>query len=175
LWPSNPGTNLPVCTTAGNQSNALIVEDDAYGSIIVWWVNDSEYFDHYGYGIYAQRLRPDGSRMWRQNGFKVANSTDLKEYLRIVKDGLGGAIIAWQQSDDNDTDIYDQRINSQGNPVWTAQVGSYACTVRRRLIDIAGKIVLHSEQTVLKASRACLESLRLPELFNRCHTATVIQ
>jgi hypothetical protein len=54
-------------------------------------------------------------------------------------------------------------------------VGSYACTVRRRLIDIAGKIVLHSEQTVLKVSRACLESLRLPELFNRCHTAPVIQ
>ena len=54
-------------------------------------------------------------------------------------------------------------------------VGSYACTVRRWLIDIAGKIVFHSEQTVLKVSMACLQSLRLPELFNRCHRAPVIQ
>ena len=54
-------------------------------------------------------------------------------------------------------------------------VGSYASTVRRRLIDIAGKIVFHSEQTVLKVTRACLENLRLPELLNRCRTAPVIE
>ncbi len=44
-------------------------------------------------------------------------------------------------------------------------IGSYASTVRRRLIDIAGKIVFHSGETILKVSRACLENLRLPELF----------
>jgi hypothetical protein len=31
-------------------------------------------------------------------------------------------------------------------------IGSYASTVRRRLIDIAGKIVFHSEETVLKVT-----------------------
>jgi hypothetical protein len=54
-------------------------------------------------------------------------------------------------------------------------VRSYASTVRRRLIDIAGKIVFHSEQTVVKVTRSCLESLRLPELFDRCRTAPVIE
>jgi len=54
-------------------------------------------------------------------------------------------------------------------------VGSYASTVRRKLIDIAGKIVSHSRETVLKVSKACLENLRLPELFNRCRTAPVIE
>jgi hypothetical protein len=54
-------------------------------------------------------------------------------------------------------------------------VGSYASTVRRRIIDIAGKIVFHSKETILKVSKACLESLRLPELFNRCHTSPVIE
>ena len=53
-------------------------------------------------------------------------------------------------------------------------VGSYASTVRRRLIDIAGKIVFHSGETILKVSRACMESLRLPELFERCSLAPVI-
>jgi hypothetical protein len=53
-------------------------------------------------------------------------------------------------------------------------IRSYASTVRRRLIDIAGKIVFHSEQTVLKVTRACLENLRLPELLQRCQTAPVV-
>jgi hypothetical protein len=53
-------------------------------------------------------------------------------------------------------------------------VGSYATTVRRRLIDIAGKIVSHAGETILKVSQACFEALRLPELFKRCHMAPVI-
>ncbi len=32
-------------------------------------------------------------------------------------------------------------------------VGSYASTVRRRLLDIAGKIVFHSGETILKVSK----------------------
>ena len=35
-------------------------------------------------------------------------------------------------------------------------------------IDIAGKIVSHSGKIILKISAACFESLRLPELFERC-------
>ena len=53
-------------------------------------------------------------------------------------------------------------------------VGSYASTVRRRLIDIAGKIVSHSGETILKVSRACMDNLRLSDLFNRCRSAPVI-
>ena len=59
-----------------------------------------------------------------------------------------------------------------GAPV--VAIGSYASTVRRRLIDIAGKIVFHSGETILKVSQACLERLRLPELFHRCRIAPVV-
>jgi hypothetical protein len=59
-----------------------------------------------------------------------------------------------------------------GNSV--VPIGAYATTVRRRLIDIAGKIVSHSEKTILKVSQACFESLRLPELFRRCRHAPAI-
>ena len=45
-----------------------------------------------------------------------------------------------------------------GAPV--VAIGSYASTVRRRLIDIAGKIVSHSGKTILKVSQSCLERLR---------------
>jgi hypothetical protein len=53
-------------------------------------------------------------------------------------------------------------------------VGAYATTVRRKLIDIAGKVVSHSEKIILKVSVICFESLRLPELFKRCQSAPAI-
>jgi hypothetical protein len=52
--------------------------------------------------------------------------------------------------------------------------GAYANTVRRRLIDIAGKIVSHSGRIVLKVSSICFESLHLSALFERCKYAPAI-
>ena len=54
-------------------------------------------------------------------------------------------------------------------------VGSYASTARRRLVNIAGKIVSHSGETILKISKACFESLRFPKLISRCQRAPVIE
>jgi hypothetical protein len=54
-------------------------------------------------------------------------------------------------------------------------VGSYANTVRRKLIDIAGKIVSHSGKIILKFTSACFDNLRLPELFERCKVAPAIR
>ena len=53
-------------------------------------------------------------------------------------------------------------------------VSAYATTVRRKLIDIAGKVVSHSEKIILKVSAVCFENLRLPELFKRCQYAPAI-
>lgn len=53
-------------------------------------------------------------------------------------------------------------------------IGSYATTVRRKLIDIAGKIVTHSGNVILKVTKACYEGLNLPLLFERCKQAPVI-
>jgi hypothetical protein len=53
-------------------------------------------------------------------------------------------------------------------------VGAYASTVRRKLIDIAGKIVKHGKTVILKVPQACFEHLCLLELFNRCRYAPAI-
>jgi hypothetical protein len=53
-------------------------------------------------------------------------------------------------------------------------VGAYATTVRRKLIDIAGKVVKHGKSIILKVPQACFEHLRLLELFNRCKYAPTI-
>lgn len=54
-------------------------------------------------------------------------------------------------------------------------VRAYATTVRRKLIDVAGKIVSHSKQIVLKISSACLSALRFAELFEKCQKVPIIQ
>lgn len=53
-------------------------------------------------------------------------------------------------------------------------VGAYASTIRRKLIDIAGKIVKHGKTVILKVPQACFKHLRLLELFNRCKYAPAI-
>lgn len=60
-----------------------------------------------------------------------------------------------------------------GTPI--VAVGAYATTVRRRLIDLAGKIVSHSESIILKVSAACFDSLGLGRLFERCKSAIPIE
>lgn len=54
-------------------------------------------------------------------------------------------------------------------------VNAYANTVRRRLIDIAGKIVSHSGKIILKVSEACFTALRFAELFECCKSVPIIQ
>jgi hypothetical protein len=54
-------------------------------------------------------------------------------------------------------------------------VGAYANTVRRKLIDIAGKIVSHGGKIILKFTSACFDNLRLSELFERCNTVLAIR
>jgi len=54
-------------------------------------------------------------------------------------------------------------------------VGAYATTVRRRLIDIAGKIISHGGKIILKISIACYQYLQIPLLLKRCSLAPKIE
>lgn len=47
---------------------------------------------------------------------------------------------------------------------------SYATTVRRRLIDLAGKVVRHSGQLILKFTKAAYQRLDLRQLWSRANT-----
>jgi len=46
---------------------------------------------------------------------------------------------------------------------------AYSTTIRRRLFDIAGKIVHHSGEIVLKVTRATMDVLKLDVLWRRCN------
>jgi hypothetical protein len=49
-------------------------------------------------------------------------------------------------------------------------VEAYATTVRRRIIDVAAKIVRHAGQTILKVAEAAMEQLQFAPLWARSST-----
>jgi hypothetical protein len=46
-------------------------------------------------------------------------------------------------------------------------VEAYATTLRRRLIDVAAKIVRHAGKTILKVAAAAMEQLQFAALWSR--------
>ncbi|MFX1451171.1 MAG: hypothetical protein ACFFCM_10040 [Promethearchaeota archaeon] len=87
--------------------------DGAGGAIFVWEDNRDDTGD-----IYAQKINANGNPVWGSGGIVVCNETNLQYYSTICCDGAGGVIIVWQDGRNTDDDIYAQRINANGNPVW---------------------------------------------------------
>lgn len=113
LWLAN---GVAVCNKTTNQKNPKLVSDNAGGAIIVWEDSLNFYWD-----ISAQRINSSGTTVWTTNGVSICASTNTQINPKIDTDGLGGAIIVWQDKRNNvDYDIYTQKINDVGTVQWTA-------------------------------------------------------
>lgn len=113
LWTSN---GVAVCSKTTAQKSPKIVDDNAGGAYIVWEDSLNFYWD-----IYAQHINSNGTLAWASGGVSICSAPNLQSNPRIDVDGLGGAIITWQDKRNNfDYDIYAQRINSSGVVQWTA-------------------------------------------------------
>ena len=111
VWTSN---GVAVATGAGTQWNARIIQDGASGAIIVWDDRRSATTD-----IYAQRLNPAGTALWTANGVGVCTDGSADQSIpRIVPDGANGAITTWT---DGRGEVYAQRLNNLGVPLWLYQ------------------------------------------------------
>ena len=66
-------------------------------------------------------LPATGRAQWRPDGVPVAALAGGQTSAQMVGDGSGGAYIVWQdyRNPTNLGDIYLQRINSRGEPLWT--------------------------------------------------------
>lgn len=99
------------------QYNTKIITDGSGGAIICW-------LDNRNFGsttdIYAQRVNSSGLVQWTNNGIAVCTASRIQITEQMITDGSGGAIIAWEDRRDFNSDIYAQRINSSGIAQWTA-------------------------------------------------------
>jgi len=109
-------------TAANNQGSPLIISDGAGGSIFVWTDGRSGDLD-----VYAQRVDARGIPLWAIDGVAVSTATNNQYAHAILSDGAGGAIIALTDYRNGNADIYAQRLDASGNPLWTPG-GIAVCT-----------------------------------------------
>jgi hypothetical protein len=121
-WTTN---GVATCTMGTDQLKPDICSDGADGVIIVWY----DYRATTDFNIYAQRVGPSGAIVWVVDGIVMNNNVAYDQINpKIVSDGLGGAIMVWQDYVTGTTsDIYAQRVAAAGAVLWTA-TGVIICT-----------------------------------------------
>jgi hypothetical protein len=111
-----------VSATTGDQNNPMAVSDGSGGYILAWWDTRGASYD-----IYTQRINSSGVSQWAANGIPICTAAGNQIFPMIVSDGSGGAIITWDDSRSGSSDVYAQRINGNGDTLWTAN-GVPVCT-----------------------------------------------
>jgi hypothetical protein len=107
---------VPLCTVPTDDFVAAMVTDNEGGGIAVW----TDYRSGSEADLYVGRIDADGNALWGPNGVPVCVQPGNQYSPDIVPDGAGGAIITWsdERSGYVAWDIYAQRIDASGNPLW---------------------------------------------------------
>jgi hypothetical protein len=117
--------NNAICTATGDQTSMVIASDDSGGAIITW--TDKRSGGVYN-DIYTQRISASGEIRWTPNGVPICTALYSQNSPAILSDDSGGAIIAWHDyRNENDNNIYAQRISADGAIKWTPN-GVPICT-----------------------------------------------
>ena len=120
---------FPSVTGAGND-NAFIVWED--------------YRDPLAGDIYVQKVDVNGTSIFKNNSGITADrkaTVDVsadKRFPNITKDGSGNAFVVWEdyRNGDNNIDIYVQKIDSNGIPLWGSDKLVCSATGKQRYPQI---------------------------------------
>jgi len=115
LWTAD---GIIINDATSGQFRPKIISDGFGGAIIVWAKNGGGF---YGYDLYAQHIDIDGNLLWNTNGVAIAVSNATDSFHEIIPDGDGGVIVTWMRlpTVPGKTDIYAQKIDADGNALWT--------------------------------------------------------
>lgn len=114
--PPGAGADVPVVVAPGEQSVPAMAPDGAGGAFVAW----QDFRGGADSDIYVQRLDPSGVPLWSPGGVPVCTAAAFQTLPRIAADGSGGAILAWTDYRNGNGDVYVQRVDAQGNALWTA-------------------------------------------------------
>jgi hypothetical protein len=110
-WTAN---GVAIATATANQRNPVIVSDGAGGAIMAW---EDTRFTTAG-DLYGQRVNALGVAQWTAGGIPLCTVTNAQLEPRMIADGTGGAILAWQDMRNTSPNIFAQRVTGAGVPLW---------------------------------------------------------
>ncbi len=124
LWTAD---GIVICSAANNQRYPSITSDGGTGAVITWQDERTGSGDP---NIYAQKVNSSGTAQWTADGLPVCTQANYQQEPKITFDGSSGAIIAWQDNRNGNSDIYAQRIDAGGSVLWTGTPnGAPVCTL----------------------------------------------
>lgn len=123
-WNSNPAVNTTVSTSIFDQQDIRMVSDNEKGAVVSWvdFRANGTFSD-----IYAQRIDSNGYSMWTADGVVVCNNAFDQDGAKITEAGSGEVIICWRDKRNGNWDIYAQKLDANGNTLWSAN-GISVCT-----------------------------------------------
>lgn len=106
---------VSLCSVAANQYDPRLASDGEHGAIVAWRDYGAPDSD-----IFAQRVGADGSCLWPAGGIAISDAIGDQLTPRILADGVGGAILAWEDRriGTGEEDIYAQRVSGNGQTLW---------------------------------------------------------
>ena len=114
VWQEN---GIPVIDLESTQATFEMVEDHLGLVHFIW----SDFRNAIDYDIYYQKLAPDGSKIFAEDGIPVCTAEGDQDAPMLVLDGAGGVMAAWQDNRDVDYQIYAVHLDADGliaAPVW---------------------------------------------------------
>ena len=119
-----PNNGFPICESAGAQQYSVLASNASYGMGFVAWTDARDG----GNDIYAQAFNVNNYGFWDLDGLAFCTAAGDQSYPAIVADDpIDGAVIAWQDMRNGNSDIYAQRANLSNQLMWTAD-GVEVCT-----------------------------------------------
>ncbi len=105
------GPLIDVVSETGAQSNPVVLANNRGGLLVAWEDNRLSTESD----IYGQLIDASGGLTWGEGGMAVSTAANIQTKPVLTHDGLGGAVIAWQDFRSGvDFDIYSQRVSQSG-------------------------------------------------------------
>ena len=98
----------------GVQGEPRVIADGEGGFIVLWQVYENFINDQ----LYAQRVAPDGRKVWEDKGVPICTAPGIQKHASVASDGDGGFIVVWRDERDVYSDLYMQRVRADGSLVW---------------------------------------------------------
>ncbi len=122
LWPDS---GAPVCLAAEPQNTVRAVATDDGGVIFAWI--DSRNYGITAADLYMQHLDFTGNALWATDGLVLCESNSSQLGIVAAPDGRGGALFAWNDFRNGNSDIYANRVDPLNGGLWWTNEGVAIC------------------------------------------------